>query len=162
MPFQCLRPDNRLRWLLPGLAWAFALADPAPVSAQNARPADAEVWVRADLQIMRPIRVIPTVWHKARAAETARCIGSPKSVDDIRWYYAEAIFNLSGFGGGSGWAKGAYLPDDRALVLVYTHAWDPFTVRHEVIHHLTGWEDPLPDSIRARCEWKIAPEDRGG
>jgi hypothetical protein len=100
------------------------------------------------LYFLKRVRFAPTVFHLKVATEVSDCMEISPDLGIISWYLAEAIFNHTH----PAWVRGAYFPEGRAIVLTYTHSWNPVVIRHEMIHFITGLPDPLPPEILEKCE----------
>jgi len=87
---------------------------------------------------------------------TASCLGEPSRLEEVEWYHAAAIVSL----GEKRFVAGLYLrlEDGRhQIVLDDEFVASPSVVTHESIHHLLQVPDPIPDSIRVRCEFGYKP-----
>jgi hypothetical protein len=92
--------------------------------------------------------------HRLLYAVTAGCLGvAPDLLMDIRWEHSKGIFNYNE----KAWIAGLYLihrDGSHIIILDDDMIYDAGTITHESIHALAKlYFDPLPDSIRAKCEY---------
>lgn len=82
---------------------------------------------------VRPMSPVPAVYSEWYA-ETERCLGMAGDFSAIRWFVADEI--LADGEPVTGWLK-----DGGEVVMLETYADLEWAVRHEMSHHITGWDN---------------------
>ena len=147
---------NRYQWI-----WAFTILACAASIVVSCHAAEADTWwlaaplggdtvqmvaTRADHPIPDPI--IQRVFYRA----TEECLGITGHLAEVEWRSASAIYSVAD----RSWCLGIWVLSsngNRIIILDRDRMYDPRVITHEAIHDITGLPEPLPDSIRAKCEY---------